>query len=151
MMTLSREQSADFSIGEAHTAIIRQLLATGRCPDRFELADELKTTEEEAVTRLLRLEETHGIVLHPHEPEPWVIHPFSTTPTLHWVDAGTRSWWGPCICCAMGIATLASGFVQIHTRLDAESRPVVIDIEGGHPTAGTNDLVVHFSVPPKRA
>src|ERR1700677_3871423 len=56
-----------------------------------------------------------------------VVHTFSTTPTLHWVDGGRRSWCAPCIWCALGIATLAGGHVTIHTRICAESKSLVID------------------------
>jgi Alkylmercury lyase len=141
----------DQAIGATHAAIIQKLLATGRCPSRFELAGDLKTTETDVAARLLRLAEIHGVVLHPHEPECWVIHPFSTLPTLHWVDAGTRSWWAPCIWCALGIATLAKEPVQIHSRIGAEGKSVVLDVEDGHPSSDADDLVVHFSIPPRRA
>ena len=150
-MSASDPQPTDRAIGEVHGAIIQQLLATGYAPNRFQLASELQIPIEDVESRLRRLADTHGIVLHPHEPETWVAHPFSTTPTLHWIDGETRSWWAPCVWCALGIATLASGFVQIHTRLGAESKPIVIDVEGGHPTSKTDNLVVHFSVPPKFA
>ena len=150
-MSSSELQPTGHAVGEAHTAIIQQLLITGQCPNRSQLASQLHTTEEDVTARLCRLEQTHGIVLHPHEPEPWVIHPFSTTPTLHWVDSGTRSWWAPCIWCALGIATLASGYVQIHTRIGAENKPLVINVEGGHPLSAFEDIVVHFSIPPRLA
>ena len=144
-------QLNDQAIGEVHTVIVQRMLETGRCPNRLQIADALHITREDVEARLIRLSETHGIVLHPHEPECWVIHPFSTTPTLHWVDAGTRSWWAPCIWCALGIATLAKGLVHIHTRIGAEREPMVIDVEGGYPAALADRLVVHFSIPPRLA
>jgi Alkylmercury lyase len=150
-MRSSESHPTDQALGEVHGAIVQKLLATGKCPGRFQLANDLKTTPDDVEARLRGLEKKHGIVLHPHEPEPWVIAPFSTTPTLHWVDAGTRSWWAPCIWCALGIAALASGHVQIHTRIGAEGKPVVIDVEGGHPSSAFGNLLVHFSVPPKSA
>jgi hypothetical protein len=150
-MSTSDLQTSDQAIGEVHAVIVQQLLSTGRVPNRSQLARELQLSTEAIEARLQRLSETHGIVLHPHEHETWIVHPFSTTPTLHWVDAETRSWWAPCVWCALGIATLASGFVQIHTRLGAERKPIVIDVEGGHPSSKTDNLVVHFAVPPKLA
>jgi hypothetical protein len=150
-MSRSELQPTDQAIGEAHSAIIQQLLTTGRCPSRFQLATNLKTTEHDVESRLVRLAEIHGIVLHPHEPECWVVHPFSTTPTLHWVDGGTRSWWAPCIWCALGIATLAGGHVTIHTRKGGESKCLVIDVEDGRPSSISDNLVVHFSIPPRIA
>jgi len=144
-------QPTDQAIGEVHSTIIQQLLLTGCCPDRFQLAKELSTDEADVTARLRRLEQTHGIVLHPHEPEPWVVHPFSLTPTLHWVNASAKSWWAPCIWCALGVATLAKGHVEIHTRLGAEGEPLILRLDDGQVDPLSPDLVVHFSVPPRLA
>ena len=46
-MSRSELQPTDQAIGEAHSAIIQQLLTTGRCPSRFQLATNLKTTEHD--------------------------------------------------------------------------------------------------------
>ncbi len=50
----------------------------------------------EQVEQLLRsLADSHGVVLHPYTCEPWVIHPFSLTPT-NWYrcysDPDWRKW-----------------------------------------------------------
>jgi hypothetical protein len=105
---------------------------------------------EELTQRLHQLAEIHGLVLHPHTPEPWVVHPFSTTPTLHFVEGKDKGWWAPCIWCALGIAQLAGGDVRIHTRLGAETEPLILETRNGLPTDGEN-IVVHFSIPPRRA
>lgn len=150
MTTMDSPQSHQ-ETGEVHAAIIQHLLLTGVCPTTSQLASDLQKTVGDVSSLLLSLEQTHGIVLHPDRPEPWVIHPFSTTPTINWVDAGTRNWWAPCIWCALGIAALASGWVEIHTRIGAEGESLVIGVEGGHPACKHDDLVVHFSIPPKDA
>ena len=38
----------------------------------------------------------------------------------------------------------------IHTRLGAESEPVILDVEDGVPL-DTEDIVIHFSIPPRNA
>jgi hypothetical protein len=150
-MSHPESQPTEQALGELHAAIIGRLLVTGRSPTRYQLAEELQTTVGEIEARLLQLAQTHGIVLHPHKPECWVIHPFSTLPTLNWVDAGTRSWWAPCVWCALGVATLAQGPMRIHTRIGAEGTPVVLDVQDGQLAPDANDLVVHFSIPPRHA
>jgi hypothetical protein len=91
----------------------------------------------------------HGVVLHPHAPEEWVIHPFSTAPTPFTVRHGDRVWWGNCAWCSLGIAALVGGDgVTIETTLGAEGRPVTIHVDD-HRVRGS--LVVHFPIPMARA
>jgi hypothetical protein len=68
-MSISDPQPSEQALGEAHGAIVQQILATGRCPSRFQLANGLKTTVKDVEVRLRCLETKHGIMLHPHEPE----------------------------------------------------------------------------------
>ena len=89
------------------------------------------------------------MVLHPHICEPWIIHPFSLTPALNYVQSANGGWWAPCIWCAFGVAALAGGCVEIHARLAGETSPLVVQVRDGEPAAA--DLVVHFAIPPRRA
>ncbi len=138
-------------LSAVHTALIQGLLADGRCPNHNQLAHALGVEEHSLAALLHELAAMHGVVLHPHEPECWVVHPFSTTPTLHWVSADKSGWWAPCVWCAFGIATLAGGDVQIHTRLGAEAEPLVLRVKDGYPDAEHSEVVVHFSMPPRAA
>jgi hypothetical protein len=52
----------------------------------------LGISAEEMTGRLNRLAEMHGLVLHPHAPAPWIVHPFSTTPMLNFVEGKKRGW-----------------------------------------------------------
>lgn len=52
---------------------------------------------------------------------PWVIHPFSLSPTATWVQADQRGWWAPCIWCALGVAALVGQDVVVHCRIGAET------------------------------
>ena len=148
---MSAVKTADEKIlSLVHHELIQSLMDTGSCPKRSELAERLDTSVGEVEQLLSDLAELHGIVLHPHVCEPWVVHPFSTTPTAHWVEGRDASWWAPCIWCAFGIATLVGGETRIHTRIAAEDAPLVIPVVKGQPV-GLEDVWVHFAIPPAHA
>ena len=131
--------------------MIRSLLDQGACPSNSHLAYALGLTPPALNILMQDLEALHGVVLHPHAPEPWVIHPFSLTPTLNWVEGQKHGWWAPCIWCALGVATLAGGDVRIHTRWEAETEPLVIHVRDGQPQNAFSGTCVHFAIPPARA
>ncbi|MBX3735173.1 MAG: hypothetical protein KF715_00660 [Candidatus Didemnitutus sp.] len=132
-----------------HHLLIRGLLDTGRAPTGAELAAgaQLSTEDVEAVMR--ELDASHGLVLHPHRCEPWIVHPFSTSPTHTWVAAREHGWWAPCLWCGLGISALHREPVVIHTRIGAESEPIEIPVDQGVPRR--EDLWVHFPEPPRLA
>lgn len=137
-------------ISELHYEIIREIVHTGACPSNAVLARRLNSPISEVERNLRVLADCHGIVLHPYALRPWVVHPFSLTPTLHWVEGNQRSWWAPCIWCALGVATIVSGRVNIHTRVGAEQEEVTISVQDGQPISA-QELVVHFAIPPAQA
>src|SRR5579872_759698 len=94
------------ALSALHYEMIRALLDSGTCPKPPELARRLGLSSPQLEESLQRLADIHGVVLHPHVCEPWVIHPFSLTPTLNFVQASGRGWWAPCIWCALGVAVL---------------------------------------------
>jgi Alkylmercury lyase len=116
----------DEAVSRVHYELIQSLIKVGACPTRSELAERLNMPVVRIEQLLSELSQVHGVVLHPHLCEPWLVHPFSTTPTAHWVEAGDGDWWAPCIWCAFGIATLVGGDTRIHTRFGAESETLVI-------------------------
>src|SRR5258706_793580 len=67
-----------------HYRYVEPLLATGRIPNSREVAERLGVPIEEVQRALRSLANTHGVVLHTHVCEPWVIHPFSASPTATW-------------------------------------------------------------------
>jgi hypothetical protein len=133
-----------------HYEIIRGLLDSGACPGNTELAEGLQLAAAELEEAMRALAAIHGVALHPHVCEPWVVHPFSLTPTLNFVEGAGCGWWAPCIWCAFGVAALAGGEIAIHTRLAAETTPLVLQVKDGEPASG-DDLLVHFAIPPSRA
>lgn len=136
--------------GRLHYEIVHGLLTEGACPSNADLALRLGVAAPELEALLKEAAEGHALVLHPHEVKPWIVHPFSLTPTLNWVQGENIGWWAPCIWCAFGVAALAGGAVSIHTRIAAETEPVVLNVENGEPR-DHQDLVVHFAIPPLHA
>ncbi len=80
--------------GDIETAVhyryMEPLLATGRIPNSGEVAERLGVPVERVRCALRSLADSHGVVLHTHVCEPWVIHPFSASPTATWVESGNR-------------------------------------------------------------
>jgi hypothetical protein len=142
--------TGEAELGRLHYYLIGGLLRDGRCPTTDELAAALGLTEQATTEWLRDLAAIHGVVLHPHVDEPWIVHPFSTTPTLNFIESAHGSWWAPCLWCAFGVATLAGGACRIHSRLGAAAETVVIHTDGGH-ALSHQDMVVHFAIPPARA
>ena len=132
-----------------HHLVVRGLLDAGRTPTVSELAatSGLSPTALEKILRSLNA--THGLVLHPHRCEPWIVHPFSTSPTHTWVATRERGWWAPCLWCGLGISALTGTDTVIHTRIGAESESSVIPTSAGAPLDGK--LWVHFPEPPRLA
>ena len=66
--------------GNLHYTILDHIIENRYAPGLNELATILKTDEAEVKKALYALQEYHGVVLHPHKTEIWVIHPFSLAP-----------------------------------------------------------------------
>ena len=137
-------------VTQLHYELIRGLLTDGACPSNAELSERLHTDLPGLENLLRELAAIHGVVLHPNRPAPWVVHPFSLTPTLNWVEKDGRGWWAPCIWCALGVAALAGGSVRLHSRFAAEGEPLTIPVNDGEPH-GFESVLVHFAIPPARA
>jgi hypothetical protein len=134
-----------------HSRIIDSLLRGRGCPSNGDLAASMGVDVATVEVLLRELSAIHGVVLHPHVCEPWVIHPFSVTPTPHWIE-GERcpGAWAPCLWCAFGVAVLAGGKARIHTRMAGGAEALAVDVRDAEPRSH-GDLVVHFAIPPVRA
>lgn len=139
----------DLNHSSLHHVIVKHLVDFGYAPASAALASHFGVSREEISAALRALAEYHGVVLHPHQPEVWVIHPFSTAPTQFAVKKDNRIWWGNCAWCSLGAAALLGGdAIRIETTLGAEGRPVTIHVDGGRVR---EELFVHFPVPMARA
>jgi hypothetical protein len=132
-----------------HHAFVEALLRTGKAPKRAEVAAALSISIADLDAALASLEAAHGAVLDSHSGEPWVLHPFSLSPTGTWVEQGDLGWWAPCPWCAFGIAGLVGGDATVHSRLGGDREPIAIHVVGGRVVE--DDLCIHFAFPPRDA
>jgi len=132
-----------------HYTIISEIIKHGFAPTIGTIAELLHTDKQDVVRGLYELEEYHGVVLHPHEPKIWVIHPFSLAPTNFYVKSKKGEWWGNCAWCSLGIAALLKEDVQIRTTIGAETKQIEINIIDGE--IQERQYYVHFPIPMKNA
>jgi len=146
--------------GQLHSAILRHIIDHGVAPEVDGLAENFGVSTDEMIVALKSLADDHGVVLHPHTPKIWVIHPFSLAPTPFLLRAGDNEWWGNCAWCSLGAAalldrdltittTLGDRDLTITTTLGANGRQVDIRLQDGRLI--DTDFVVHFPVPMMQA
>jgi len=132
-----------------HHAIMESFIDNGHAPTSEDLATQLGTSQSTIHQALSTLQDEHGVVLHPHTPEVWVAHPFSSAPTPFVVKHASKEWWAPCAWCALGVAAVVDADVEIVTTLGATSSQATLRIENGR--LQDPDHVVHFPVPMRHA
>ena len=127
--------------------MIQHVVTHGHAPSQLLLADKLAVTVAQVTAGLRALQADHGVVLHPHNDDIWVIHPFSLTSTNFWVEVGRQGWWGNCAWCSLGIAALLMdrGPITISTTLGGHGEQVAVRIIDGR--LRNEDLLVHFPIP----
>jgi hypothetical protein len=128
-----------------HHYLVRGLIDDGFAPDIGKLQELLEVDASTVKEALKRLEASHSIVCHPGRAVPWVIHPFSLSPTATWVQSAQRGWWAPCIWCALGVAALVGENVVIHSRVGGEAEDLDLHICDG--AVREDSIVTHFAVP----
>lgn len=139
----------DLNNSSLHFAVIDTFLKRGFAPTLKELRERFGVSDDHMRTALHALQDYHGVVLHPHNDEIWVAHPFSTEPTGFLVSSAEREWWGNCAWCSLGLAALAKSPVTIRTSPGFDRPLVELQIVDGQ--LDRSDLVVHFPTPMRRA
>jgi len=139
----------DLNNSSLHFVIIETFLARGWAPSIHELSERFSVSSDSIQSALRSLQDNHGVVLHPHNHEIWVVHPFSTVPTGFLVRSNHREWWGNCVWCSLGLAALAGSAVTITTCPGFDRPPVEIHIENGE--LKNRNFVVHFPTPMAKA
>lgn len=134
---------------ELHYQIIRGIIENGFAPTVDDLANKFKSDKEEVIEQLYKLQEYHGVVLHPDQPKVWVIYPFSLAPTNFYVKSMKGEWWGNCAWCSLGVAALLNDDVNITTTIGAETKQVEITLVNGE--IQQKNLFIHFPIPMKNA
>jgi hypothetical protein len=137
------------STGYLHHIILRHIIDFGFAPEVPALMGMLNLKREDVTSLLFELQHSHGVVLHPHTPKVWAIHPFSLAPTNFLVRSSDKLWWGNCAWCSLGIAALLQKNVSIITRIGGHDKQVVIRIEDGEVVE--DHFVIHFPIPMKNA
>ena len=132
-----------------HYTIIKFIIDHGYAPEVTELSQLLGVTKDAVALGLRKLQEEHGVVLHPNSEKIWVIHPFSLAPTNFLVRCGDKEWWGNCAWCSLGVAVLLGRDATITTTLGANGKQIDVHIKDGRPRE--TNLYVHFPVPMRHA
>ncbi len=132
-----------------HHVILRSVIDQGYAPEVDELSKIFNTSEKHIEQALYDLQEYHGVLLHPHTPKVWVIHPFALAPTNFILKSSKGSWWGNCAWCSLGAAALLDHDLTITSSFGAYGEPVVIHIQNGEVVE--RDLLVHFPIAMRHA
>jgi len=132
-----------------HYTIIKYIIDKGFAPNIKLLAKKLTLNNDEIENGLYKLQEDHGIVLHPQSTNIWVIHPFSLAPTNFYVQSSRGEWWGNCAWCSLGIAALLKEDVKITTTFGAQTEKCIIHINNGEVIE--KELLIHFPIPMTKA
>ena len=135
--------------GQIHYEIIRHIIDKGYAPNVDALSSILCRPPAEVLESLYSLEQCHGVVLHPNQPDVWVIHPFSLAPTNFLVRNSKGLWWGNCAWCSLGVAALLGTDVTITTRVAAYDKQITVNIKDGQIIE--QDLLIHFPIPMRQA
>lgn len=132
------------TLSSLHHTLLSDIIEFGYVSDNVQLAKRYSCSIEQVESALHKLQDYHGVVLHPNEPKVWVIHPFSLAPTNFYVESQGKAWWGNCAWCSLGIAALLKSDLTITTTLGAQTQQVVIQIKNGNIV--NTDFVVHFPI-----
>lgn len=135
--------------GRIHQRLINGMIDAGRCPSNDDLARACGVAPAESQASLQRLACNHGLVLHPNDDTVWLVHPFAASPSNFWVQKDGNGWWAPCMWCALGVAVLVGGTVNIHARIGGEAESIQMSVDDGYPE--DIGILAHFALPPKRA
>jgi hypothetical protein len=128
--------------------LAREIADRGHAPAVTALAAKAGMSRAEAEASLRRLHAAHALLLHPHQCEPWAVHPFSLSPGSCWVETGRRGYWANCLYCGLGIAAALRADARITTRLGGEGRTAVYRVGRGRLL--DTDGVFHFATPAAR-
>lgn len=128
--------------------LARMIAARGHAPDLAELAAAAQADPAAVEQSLRRLHDGHALLLHPHNCEPWVVHPFALSAAGCWVETPARGYWANCLYCGLGIAAALDSDAVVTTRLGGESETVRYRVERGRLVDAEG--VFHLSVPAAR-
>ena len=129
-----------------HYFIITSIIKHGRAPSIEEMAKKYDTTTITIKNALHKLQDYHGVVLHPNNDEVWICHPFSLAPTNFRITSDNGSWYGTCAWCSLGASKLLGGNVGITTMLADTGKTVTVKIENNELCNPDKAMCVHFPI-----
>ena len=132
-----------------HHYILNHIIEHGHAPSLLKMATQFHVSIDAMTRALEALQDYHGVVLHPHNSEVWVIHPFALAPTPFLVKSKRGQWWGNCAWCSFGVAALLNEDCTITTNSGAYDEKITIQISDGQ--IDQPDLYVHFPIPMSQA
>jgi Alkylmercury lyase len=140
--------TADRLPEKLHYLLIKHVIEMGYAPDVQKLSDLAALPQPQTEAGLQQLAAMHGVILVPNSFEVWSLHPFSMSPTRHWVTAGQRGWWANCAWCSLAIGAALRVNVQISTGDGGEGTALTFAILDGR--SSRPEVLMHFPFPPAR-
>jgi hypothetical protein len=131
---------------ELHYLITRHIIDHGYAPDLDWLAVLAGASVVETERRLRELDAMHGVILVPHSLKIWALHPFSMSPTAHWVSCEKGGWWANCAWCALAIGAALDRDVTVNTCDGGERER--LEFQSGSVVKTHTGMVMHFPYPP---
>ena len=140
------ESKIEINNSTLHHLIITSIIKHGRAPTISEMALNYKATTQKIRDALQKLQDYHGVVLHPNSDEIWVCHPFSLAPTNFRITNEDKTWYGTCGWCSFGTAKLLGGNVKIKTMLADTGEVVELNIENNELVNANKEFCVFFPI-----
>ncbi len=141
MIRLSKEEV------DMRQFVTRKFVSCGCAPSVETIAEELSTDIDSVKCTLSSLANNKALVLHPHNSEVWIAHPFSASPNSFWIKSlsSNKGWWSNCTWCAFGASSLLNEDVELISRYGGESEKFSVQIIDGK--LANSDFVVHMALP----
>ena len=140
------QSQTEINNSNLHHLIITSIVNNGRAPIISEIAQKYEMSIDKIKEALHKLQDYHGVVLHPNSDEIWVCHPFSLAPTNFRITVRDKSWYGTCSWCSLGAAKLLGGNVVIQTILADTGEAITLKVENNELVNVDENLCVHFPI-----
>ena len=128
--------------------VFGEAAATGRVPQRAQIAAALRVPEAAVQDALRTLAAGKAIILAPHDGDIWAANPFCAVPSPFHVMARATRYSAICIWDALGIPAALGADATIHASCGDCGEPMTLEVTGDRLTRAGG--VVHFAVPALR-
>ncbi|MBM3821233.1 MAG: hypothetical protein FJW14_19755 [Acidimicrobiia bacterium] len=128
--------------------VFGEAAATGRVPQRGQIAAALRAPETAVQEALRELASGKAIILAPHDGDIWAANPFCAVPSPFRVAARGTRYAAICIWDALGIPAALGADATIHAACGDCGAPMTLEVVGDR--LASAEGVVHFAVPALR-